>query len=506
MSHTTLSRLLSLLFIAAIMFAMLGRERVDTAPPNNAVVKADAIDSTKKTETAPRLVGSASCAAAACHGGLSGHPTIGAEFPIWSGRDPHSRAYSVLLNDLSQQMAKRLELKQPAHESAVCLNCHSPATTVTETVPRRERLPIDGVSCEQCHGPAEHWLTAHVRKDWHARSLEEKLRLGYRDLSDVLTRANLCVDCHVGGPGRDVNHDLIAAGHPRLFFELSAFHANWPKHWPNESDSKRHSIDAGKEKSTASYFEAKLWAIGQVATAQRSMELLAGRATDAESKPSASWPELAEWNCFACHHDLQAASWRQARSSLANASRVKDSMAGNAWPYALIEPLAIEMNHAEIVGEKSLWKPLRGLIAKPVSQPAPIQKHATTIATELSVWAQQLNQLEASGQHFSAAAIDKLRLRLVGDDGAKLIAQDWDSATQLTLALTSLHHASIAVRTANTPADEQRDREVQAVIDSMNESLNFPLGFQSPRDFADKPIERLQTDLMRLRKLWTSPK
>ena len=181
-------------------------------------------------------------------------------------------------------------------------------------------------------------------------------------------------------------------------------------------------------------------------------------------------------------------------------------MAGNAWPYALIEPLAIELNHAELVGEKSSWQPLRALIAKPVPPTAPIQKQATTIAVKLSAWARQLNQREAADQHFSSAAIDKLRLSLVGDVGAKLIEQDWDSATQLTLALTSLHHASIAARTATTPADEQRDREVQTVIDSMTETLNFPLGFQSPRDFADKPIERLQTDLIRLRKLWTSPK
>jgi hypothetical protein len=34
-----------------------------------------------------------------------------------------------------------------------------------------------------------------------------------------------------GKPWRDVNHDLIAAGHPRLSFELSAFMATMPPHW-----------------------------------------------------------------------------------------------------------------------------------------------------------------------------------------------------------------------------------------------------------------------------------
>lgn len=530
MTHFTPSRLLSLLAVSAILFAVAGRGRVETAPPTGeASAKANVIEPNAKTASTPRLVGNASCAAAACHGGLSGHPTVGAEFPIWSARDPHSRAYSVLLNDLSQQMAKNLKLLQPAHESAVCLNCHSPAAA-TETAPDRERHPLDGVGCEQCHGAAEHWLTAHVRKDWRPRSVAEKQRLGYRDLTDVLTRAKLCADCHVGGPGRDVNHDLIAAGHPRLFFELSAFHANWPKHWPFEADAKRHSVagdrgpgadqtsptrkrgveqgaedrkqEPGSGKPTASYFEAKLWAVGQVVTAQRSLELLAQRAANAESTPAASWPELAEWNCFACHHDLQSASWRQTRTDL---SRVKGSLVGNGWPYALIETLALETKQAKLVGENSQWRPLRSLIAKPVPPPVPILKHASTLAAELDEWAKQLNQRDAVSLHFSPAAIDHLKLTLAGDTGSKLIARDWDSATQLSLALNALHHASVASRTTTTSTEEQRDREIQLVLDSLNETLNFPQGFQSPRDFTDKPIERLQADLLRLRKLLTLP-
>jgi hypothetical protein len=254
MPQLTPSRLLSLFIIATILFAALGRERVETAP----LVERQSAKREGEAPTEPRLVGSASCATAACHGGLSGQPIVGAEFSIWSQRDPHSRAYSVLLNDLSQQMAKRLELMQPAHESAICLNCHSPATTtVTEAAPDRERHPIEGVSCEQCHGPAEHWLTAHVRKDWRPRSLAEKQKLGYRDLTDVLTRANLCADCHVGGPGRDVNHDLIAAGHPRLFFELSAFHANMPRHWPEKSIGERGGAQSNQPERASVRFGDK---------------------------------------------------------------------------------------------------------------------------------------------------------------------------------------------------------------------------------------------------------
>src|SRR5262245_4980533 len=112
----------------------------------------------------PKLVGSSSCATAACHGGLTDHKFVGAEFPIWSARDPHARAYSVLRNELSRQMAEQLKLSQPAHESAECLNCHSPATSAeTKLATISGRRPLDGVDCEQCHGPAERWLTPHVR-------------------------------------------------------------------------------------------------------------------------------------------------------------------------------------------------------------------------------------------------------------------------------------------------------------------------------------------------------
>ena len=39
----------------------------------------------------------------------------------------------------------------------------------------------------------------------------------------------------------------------------------------------------------------------------------------------------------------------------------------------------------------------------------------------------------------------------------------------------------------------------------MNETLNFPPGLRSPRDFSAQPIERLQADLQRLQKLLSQP-
>lgn len=453
-------------------------------------------------EDTPKLVGSASCATAACHGGLTGHKFVGSEFPIWSSRDPHSRAYSVLLNDLSKQMAELLKLPKPAHESAVCLNCHSPATSADSKLSTISgRQPLDGVDCEQCHGPAERWLTEHVRTDWKPRSAEDKQRRGYRDLTDVLTRANACADCHVGGPGRDVNHDLIAAGHPRLFFELSTFHANWPKHWPEEVDAKRHSLEidiAKRGTLTGSVFEARLWAVGQVVTAQRSLELLSQRAELAKQEPT-KWPELAEWNCFACHHDLQSASWWQSKDQT---KRPRVSFGWNAWPYAMLEPLA-RMKPAPIIQlPDTTFDRLRRHFATPFPPAEDIAREARAAANSLRVSAERLNRADSANDALSLGTLAALRLALVTDDGPRLVSRDWDSATQLFLSLNALQSAVIAARgSAATKIDQERDRQLQTVLDSMNETLNFQPGLRSPRDFAAQPIERLQADLERLQKL-----
>ncbi len=447
----------------------------------------------------PKLVGSSSCATAACHGGLAGHKFVGAEFPIWSARDPHSRAYSVLRNDLSRQMAQQLKLPKPAHESAVCLNCHSPATSSdSKWSSISGRAPLAGVDCEQCHGPAEHWLTEHVRTDWKPRSTEDKRRRGYRDLTDVLTRANVCADCHVGGPGRDVNHDLIAAGHPRLFFELSTFHANWPKHWPDEADAKRHP---SVESATGSVFEAKLWAVGQVVTAQRSLELLSQRAELAKREP-AKWPELAEWNCFACHHDLQSASWWQSKDE---SKRPRVSFGWNVWPYALLEPSARQQFGPAVQLPDPTLAKIRLHFATPLPPADAIARDATAAAQTQRIAAERINQADAAKDVLSLKSLTALRLSLVADDGPRLVRHDWDSATQLFLSLNALQNAIIAARGSSTETDKERDRQLQTVLDSMNETLNFQPGLRSPRDFAAQPVERLQSDLQSLRKLLIAP-
>ncbi len=434
----------------------------------------------------PKFVGSSSCAAAACHGGLAGHKVIGSEFPLWAARDPHAQAYSVLLTDLSKQMAARLKLSnKTAHESAECLNCHSPATAAKEST-LTGHAPLAGVDCEQCHGAAEHWLTPHRRKDWKQLSPDVKQRLGFKNLSDVLTRATLCTDCHVGGPGRDVNHDLLAAGHPRLFFELSTFHANWPKHWPRKTDDSKHPVpDAKPNDPPGSLFEAKLWAVGQVVTAQRSLELLSRRATH-----DRTWPEFAEWNCFACHHDLESDSWWQLPN---RQKQPHDALSWNSWPYAMLEPLARQTYGPEFRGSAS---PISGTLRlrlrfTTLRPPAPnIAAEAAAAAKSLRAWAMTLNQAEPTEAQklFSPEALKSLRESLVGNEGQQLVARDWDSATQVFLAINALRYAEKGARGGLDSADEA---QVQAVLDSMRKSLDFQNGYRGPRQSELRELKTL---------------
>jgi hypothetical protein len=89
-------------------------------------------------------------------------------------------------------------------------------------------------------------------------------------------------------PLRDVDHDLISAGHPRLQFEFGTYRANMPAHWRQRKQA-----------------ETDVWAAGQRATAEAALALLAYRAK------TGPWPEFAEYDCFACHHSLTQPTWRQ---------------------------------------------------------------------------------------------------------------------------------------------------------------------------------------------------
>jgi len=116
--------------------------------------------------------------------------------------------------------------------------------------------------------------------------------------------------CHVGpketgGQPQTVNHDLIAAGHPRLNFEFHAYFESLPPHWDRPSDEQRH----------AGSFHYESWLAGQRAQAEQLTTLTEYNQAGAKN----ALLDFALLDCFACHHQLAPAQWRQktARNRLA---------------------------------------------------------------------------------------------------------------------------------------------------------------------------------------------
>ena len=236
-------------------------------------------------------VGPGSCSAVACHGAVrpgSGR-ILQTEYSTWIARDRHARATEVLGNAVSQRMGKILGIGAP-QQSAKCLACHAldvPASA------RARTFASEGVSCEACHGPASGWLGYHVRRD---ATHEESVKRGMHDTKDLVTRTETCLTCHLGTPEKAVDHEMIAAGHPDLVFELEAFSAAMPRHWKETTDADPHK-------------PVRTFAVGQLVHLRASLDRLARRVK------GPVWPEYAELDCFACHHSLTRPedSWRQSQ-------------------------------------------------------------------------------------------------------------------------------------------------------------------------------------------------
>ncbi|HZL87881.1 MAG TPA: multiheme c-type cytochrome [Pirellulaceae bacterium] len=303
---------------------------------------------TRVDQPAAQLVGMMSCSSASCHG----QPVDDAfrtgparqEFSLWLESDPHSKAAHTLN---SPEFRRILAVVSSGRENGPvsaevyvrCARCHDPQGLTLAgddpaslmTVPAAAR----GISCESCHGAAEKWLPDHYRD---GVTKEQLTALGMIDTDNVLARARQCAACHVGDETRDMNHDMIAAGHPPLRFELSAYHdLIQHKHW---SDAER--IEKRQ-------FKAQLWAAGQLATLESMLALSKSRAeraleADGDARSAATWPEFAEFDCLACHQRLRPAKVAGSRAELTTAGKPR----WQPWNLALAPRLLKEMPLGDI--------------------------------------------------------------------------------------------------------------------------------------------------------------
>jgi hypothetical protein len=219
-------------------------------------------------------VGTASCASDLCHGSPRERSVYGIrqdEFYLWLRQDPHAEAAAVLSDPRSRRIAQNLGLSGPATTSAACTGCHAPTTDVRWV---GRPAPEEGVTCESCHGAASAWRDSHTAPDW---TREQGVRQGLVPLWDPVARAGLCLDCHGGSPGRVVDHDLLAAGHPVLTFELDNYSRS-VSHWLPWRDRP------AARRTERPNHGARAWAVGQAAAFRRATAEVARRAT------SGRWP------------------------------------------------------------------------------------------------------------------------------------------------------------------------------------------------------------------------
>lgn len=410
---------------------------------------------------ASQYAGVHSCSGLGCHGALqaSSSGIKLNESTVWAGEDHHARAYAALTGERGQRIGKNLGV-DAAHE-VQCLACHVTPQLAKEIAktPGVHPRANSGVSCEACHGPAAvpgaSWLTEHTRQPWKDNKIDKK---PYQmvDLADVKVEAATCVGCHVGAPKdpeagipeRDLNHDLMAAGHPRLTFELTAFLENMPPHW--QEKGKDH--------------EARSWAVGQVATAKAAVALLEHRAKHAKDN-KAPWPEFAEANCFSCHAGLRVPSWRREGSGKGHGL---GTIPYSDWqsfmlPYVTPDsaPTDVASGFAELSEVMNHAYPDEGNVIKACKK-----LDAPLAALEKQVNAGKYNK------DTCRAMLARMRA-----DGAKRPRPlTWDEAEQFTLAVAALGGCA--------ELDEKDMKKLQpALTELWRRELVYPPGRESPGNF-----------------------
>lgn len=397
-----------------------------------------------------RFTGTASCSGRACHGRLEpcGERDViqGNEHTTWLTHDRHADAYRVLFEYPSRAIAHLLDPSIAAHENKRCLACHVNPDTLSDdsSLVRAERQA--GVGCETCHGAARDWLGPHTA--WADLDTDQKrqqyAKHGMHSLDEPRERAELCVGCHVGTePGRDVDHDLIAAGHPRLDFELTAFLANMPPHWIDRRRKPGH--------------EARTWAVGQIVTARAALGLLRQRATSRASDQP--WPEFAEYDCFACHHHLSARAWRRELDHLGG--RSPGALPWNERYFTFLP---------ELLGEQSKQgNQFRTDLAREMASPAPNRQQVTALVGGLDA------RLEAAleGQFAGLQSRERIRALIAGitNDPERLL-WSWDAAAQALFALQALREAR-----------GDKHNQADAALRELGKLLAFPSMTDSPTGF-----------------------
>lgn len=401
-----------------------------------------------------QYTGPGACSSTTCHGSIA-PMTINRvkqnEYSVWIVRDKHSKAYAALRGTIGERMGAILGIGR-SEAAPKCLACH--ALDVPETERARTFDLTEGVSCENCHGPAAAWLGPHTERDW--KHEDSVAKLGMYDTRDIIKRTERCLTCHLGNEKKYVDHTMIAAGHPDLYFELDSFSAQMPRHW-KDSNGEPDQPDGSDP-----WFDVREWATGQAVQLKQSLVLLAERTR------GKAWPEYSEFECYACHHSIVPAegSWEQARGY---ANRRPGDPPWNVARYVVFREIVGQVDEADA---QNLDAEL-SRVNKLMSELNPNREEVATAATNSARLTGEIARRLIAMQY--NAALTLRLLQRISSDSGNISAQGEHCAAQAAMALQSLY---IAYERNDKFQDSQ---QLRVAIGGLFEQLQVPSSYDPNR-------------------------
>ncbi len=426
-----------------------------------------------------RYLGSGGCVQ--CHQGLSRALNSDRFLPLTEPEvwltDPHSKAFEFIdwskatetttlttSQQLSREICRKLGIAD-IHKAQECLSCHAGWVADLDQPPPIYEL---GVACESCHGPSADWDGQHRNRQWRQQSVAYKADLGMVDVRNPVKRAEQCFSCHIGNvaQGKLLTHEMYAAGHPPLpSIEIESFARQMPRHWryldEKIADSRRDGAAADEDAPPFEFFAefveqnhtyleaadatarlkvaqehhhgAAAVVLGGAVALREAVELTRDLAGPAANR---AWPELASFDCTACHHDL-----KRSGGPPGNADQLRPGRPSlHTWPTALVK-LAIFHISADAASFQRKSAELNerfaalheNLAATPFGDAGRLQRDAT----ELSAWLtdELIHPVAAKPFDHRAVRLASARLAHMGSQGE----HDYDSARQIAWAFRTIY-------------------------------------------------------------------
>jgi hypothetical protein len=403
-----------------------------------------------------KYTGPGSCSSTSCHGSVKPRADsriFQNEYSIWVVKDKHAKAFDALTGPVGERMARILGLGK-SEQAAKCLACHAldvPAEARAKTFELNE-----GVTCESCHGPSSAWLGPHTTRNW---THEQSVAAGMYDTRNLVRRTEKCLTCHLGTQKKFVDHEMIAAGHPDLYFELDSFSAVMPRHWKTPRETA-----PGVPAENDAWSGVRDWGTGQAVQLRASMDRLAWRAK------GKNWPEYSELQCFACHHSLTTPeqSWRQERGY---EGRRPGDPPWNGSRYTVFRELAHQIDD----GAAARLDDQIAQVSRMLSQLNPDREAVAGASASASALSNQL-VARIETQPYDAAMTLRL-LQHISNDADEISNQGERAAEQATMALDSLFIAYTRTEKLANAA------EIRTAINGLFQQLENPSAY-NPTDFA----------------------